>query len=203
MTTMHPTDTVFGASEFAALEARLQEVFASMRRDGAVGVPGLPSPLVAAADMEFLANTIEGGPSVLTLAQRHATLVPAAGGVGLYGNLDDEQGARIRAAAARIDEAFAVRGIDVPRLRDLTDDGSAPGAALAQAVARVPVEQPVARPAAQPSVSSAATSTDTAALKPVLEDDGSSSPNRRRPPRHLARRRRLRGGPSERTPCRT
>ena len=110
---MHPsvTDQPTTAAEIAALEGRLRDVADSSRDDADPGI----TRATAEHDMRLLVGIAEAAPSVITLAQRYAILVPAAAGVGLHGLTS----AAIRDAAERIDAAFVVRGIAAPRLTAL------------------------------------------------------------------------------------
>lgn len=109
-TTEQPTT----AAEITALEARLRGMADTARTDPNPGI----SQDAAEHDMAHLVGIAEAGPSVITLAQRYAILVPAAAGIGLHGATSPA----IRDAAARIDHAFAVRGIPAPRLTALLPD---------------------------------------------------------------------------------
>jgi len=137
-------DTQTSAAELAALEARLREVIATVTAD-----PAPPVTLAAVErDMEHLVGLVEASPSVITLAQRYAILAPAAAGIGLQSG-----SSRVRSAAARIDEAFAVRSIAAPRLTGLlptagADTTPAAMAAIAPALARL--AEPAATPASSP-----------------------------------------------------
>jgi len=119
---MHPQAAPDGrtAAELTALEHRLRDVYADAIASAAFGRPR-PTVQTAERDLICLTAIAEQAPSVISVAQRHAILVPAAAGLGLYGH-----SAVIHDCAARIDAAFAVRSIPAPRLTDLLGDTPAP-----------------------------------------------------------------------------
>lgn len=158
------------AAELAALEHRMREVFERGRADVTTGGMQFLPDAVERDMLVFLARA-ESAPSVISVAQRYALLVPAAAALGVYTG----SSAVVPDCAGRIDAAFAGRRIPVPRLADFIPNYDVMSAPVAAPVA---VPLPTVEPApavledAPPAVSTGPVPLSLVeATAPVGDDD--------------------------------